>query len=161
MPDYLSNPASVPYQKLISRIEAYRSLPSNLLGNLINRESQFRPDAVSNAGAVGMMQLMPIHSDKVDRSDPVKSIQYGAKYLADLHDRFGDWESTLAAYNWGPTNVQRAKRQYGDEWLAHAPQETQDYVAALSPGKGEPYRGPPSKPVNIDDLVSKYRTKDQ
>lgn len=158
MADYLSNPASAPYRKLIERISSYHAFPSGLLGNLVQKESRFNPKAVSPAGAVGLVQLMPIH-DTVDREDPVASLQYGAKYLAEMHKRFGNWEEALAAYNWGPTNVARAKRKYGDDWLKYAPAETQDYVATLRPAKTEPFRGPAPGAMTVDALLAKYGDK--
>ena len=43
-----------------------------------------------------------------DRYDPNKATVAACEHLSDLHDMFGDWELALAAYNWGPTNVNKA-----------------------------------------------------
>lgn len=165
MADYLTNPSSVKFRDLIGRVESHRALPSGLLGNLLQRESQFDPAAESPAGARGIAQLMPIHAQFVDRDDPVASIQYSAKYLAELHDRFGDWETALAAYNWGPSNVARAQRKFGARWLEQAPEETRKYVEALTPEiqKTESARGryKPAAVSEIDALVQRYSTKDK
>ncbi len=82
-----------------------------LIRAVIEVESAFKPYAVSNAGAGGLMQLMPgtaYHLGCRDRFDPEQNIEAGAKYLRQMKDRFGDWTLAIAAYNAGPGNVERA-----------------------------------------------------
>lgn len=81
-----------------------------LFASLVWTESDFRPDAVSHAGAVGLAQLMPDTARwlGVDPTDPVSNLDGGARYLADQLDRFGDVELALAAYNAGPSRVEQA-----------------------------------------------------
>jgi len=111
-------------------------VPVELLHAVASRESALDPSAVNkDSGAAGLMQLKQGTAGDVgvtDRLDPDQSIRGGAQYLAEQMERFGDPEKALAAYNWGPKNVQEAIDKYGDDWLSHAPEETRKYVAALT-----------------------------
>ena len=74
-----------------------------LVATVIAIESGYRVDAVSPAGARGLMQLTP---EKLkDWRDVSKNIQVGAEYLKEQLERFGNVELALAAYNAGPTSV--------------------------------------------------------
>lgn len=72
-------------------------------------ESGFNPDAVSGAGARGLMQLMPgtARGLGVDADNPTQNLAGGARYLAEQLDRFGSVDLALAAYNAGPAAVAR------------------------------------------------------
>jgi soluble lytic murein transglycosylase-like protein len=86
-------------------------LPLGLLAGVALVESQFTADAESSAGAVGVMQLMPATADAlhVDALDPAANVLGGAVYLRQLLTRYdGDVALALAAYNAGPTAVDRA-----------------------------------------------------
>jgi len=96
-----------------------------LIAAVIDAESDWRPETVSEAGAVGLMQLLPATAEElrsqgiVDEdtvgsgslSDPAVNIEYGAAYLRYLIGRYHEVETALAAYNAGITNV--------DEWIAN------------------------------------------
>ena len=84
--------------------------PADLVKAVIKVESAGKPDAVSGKGARGLMQLMPGTAKElgVDPSDPTENVEGGSRYLQQQIDKFGSRELALAAYNWGPANVQRA-----------------------------------------------------
>lgn len=87
------------------------ALDPALVKAIIHAESQFDPNAVSPKGAVGLMQLDPVTVRELGISDPFNpqhNIFGGVRYLRDLLDTFeGDQKLALAAYNAGPTQVQR------------------------------------------------------
>lgn len=81
-------------------------------------ESNFKADAVSSAGARGLMQMMPATFDEMQGYlgecydadalfEPQISIRYGTYYLSRLYRYFEDWEIAFAAYNAGPTAVSK------------------------------------------------------
>ncbi len=101
-------------------------LPVPLLRAVMAVESNYDPQAVSEKGAVGLMQLMPRTARDMyvgDLYDPAQNIDGGARYLRTLANQYGgDMVKTLAAYNAGPDAVRRAG---GD--VPNIP-ETRDYV---------------------------------
>jgi soluble lytic murein transglycosylase-like protein len=105
--------------------ERYR-LPEALLLAVMAVESNFDPRALSEKGAVGLMQLMPGTAKDMYVSDawaPEQNIEGGARYLRILANQYdGDLLKTLAAYNAGPEAVRRA----GDT-VPDIP-ETREYV---------------------------------
>lgn len=108
-------------------------------------ESALKPNAVSRVGATGLWQFMVAtgkrYSLKVnslidERRDPVKASYAAAHYLSDLYQIFGDWSLVIAAYNCGPTNIQKAIQRSGgkkDYWeiYPYLPAETRGYVPAF------------------------------
>ncbi len=88
------------------------NVPPALVKAVISVESNYNPSAVSQKGAIGLMQLMPQTAHEMfvdDPYDPVQNIQGGTRYLRILINRFGDGDlnKVLAAYNAGPEAVDR------------------------------------------------------
>ena len=86
-------------------------LPLGLLAGVAHVESRFSTDAESQAGAIGVMQLMPSTAEflHVDALEPSSNVLGGAVYLRQLLSRYGgNVNLALAAYNAGPTAVDRA-----------------------------------------------------
>ena len=80
-----------------------------LVAAIVEVESNFAADAVSPKGAVGLMQLMPVHFvDAEHPFDPEANLDLGARYLGALERRFSDLPLALAAYHAGPGAVERA-----------------------------------------------------
>lgn len=108
-------------------------------------ESALEPKAKSPAGAVGLWQFMLATGKRYDlkvnslideRQDPYKSSWAAARYLRDLYKIYRDWNLVIAAYNCGPTNVNKAiHRADGvrDYWTIYPylPSETRGYVPAF------------------------------
>jgi soluble lytic murein transglycosylase-like protein len=80
-------------------------LPARLLDAVIAQESGYNPRAISRAGAMGMMQIMPGTARRLGLAfpwDPIANMRAGARYLRDQKQRFGRMDLALAAYNSGP-----------------------------------------------------------
>jgi soluble lytic murein transglycosylase len=126
-----------PYAPLVAEIGGSVAVEAELIYAIIRQESGFRPDVVSPARAVGLMQLLPSTAGRVavergllnapDRlTEPPVNIQYGANYLRKLLDLFdGNVALAAASYNAGPSAVLR--------WLAGAPELELDLFVARIP----------------------------
>lgn len=131
----LSAPSHI--ASILQRASQLTGVPVHILTAVARAESGFRTNAVSPAGAIGLMQLMPgtARALGVNPWDPVQNAIGGARYLAQQLKRFGDLRLALAAYNAGPGRVQNAIRKAGSrDWSAIArylPRETRNYVARI------------------------------
>jgi len=98
----------VPYADLFRTAGAAHGIQPSILAAVAKTESAFDPNAVSHAGALGLMQFMPATAADmgVDPHDPASAIDGAARYLAQNLRRFGSMELALAAYNAGPGAVQ-------------------------------------------------------
>jgi membrane-bound lytic murein transglycosylase D len=134
------------YFPLFEKYLAQYNLPEELK-YLSVVESALLTKAVSRAKAVGLWQFMPatgkgfrLHQDEYidERMDPEKATEAACKFLRQLHRIYGDWELALAAYNYGPGNVNKAIKRSGKhkpgfwEIYAHLPAETRNYVPTFA-----------------------------
>ncbi len=113
------------YDHFITDASEQTGVDSRLLKAMIKAESDFNTRAVSKKGAMGLMQIMPENFKMLDLEnpfDPLQNIRAGARYFQQLYKRFnGKLALSLAAYNAGPTAVDRYKR-------IPPYQETEEYV---------------------------------
>lgn len=105
------------YASFIEKYSTEYGVPEDLIYAVIKTESSFDSSAVSSKGAIGLMQMMPSTFEWLTNDilrdyhgsgmlyDPETNIKYGTYYLSRLYNRFGDWDTALAAYNGGEGNV--------------------------------------------------------
>lgn len=96
-----------PYLEMARAAARRNAIPEDLFLRLIEQESGWAPQAVSEKGAKGLAQLMPETARllAVDIDQPAENLDGGARYLRMMHERFGSWRLALAAYNAGPEKV--------------------------------------------------------
>jgi soluble lytic murein transglycosylase-like protein len=99
-------------------------------------ESRGDPNAVSPAGARGLMQVMPETARhpgfgiRPSNGSAADDVRVGKEYRAAMQSKYGgDLSKMWAAYNWGPNALDTALERHGDNWLQHAPTETRKYIA--------------------------------
>jgi hypothetical protein len=103
------------FREIVEREAQIAGIDPEFLHSVINAESAFDPLAVSQKGALGLMQLMPATIERFgvdDPYDPAQNIKGGAKYLSLLMGKFdSDLTLVLAAYNAGESRVLRYGRK--------------------------------------------------
>jgi soluble lytic murein transglycosylase-like protein len=137
-------PPASPWQALIAEAAIRFNVPEAWIAAVMRAESGGRPNEISPAGAIGLMQVMPTtyaamrtrHGLGPDPAEPRDNILAGAAYLREMHDRFG-CPGLFAAYNAGPGRVAAG---------GNLPAETENYLATLdrdtvSAGRREPANG--------------------
>ncbi len=135
-PVVIRDPARDPNSAAIAEASARFAIPEHWIRAVMQAESAGDPRAVSRAGAMGLMQVMPgtwnvlreDHGLGADPFDPRDNIIAGTAYLRAMLDRYGTVGGMLAAYNAGPGRY--------DAYLSEGrplPAETRAYVAMLAP----------------------------
>ena len=154
------------FEELLPAAARAAGVDEALLLALIRRESGFRPEARSAAGARGLGQLLPGTADRLGAlagladepgarlDDPATNLPLAALYLGLLRDRFGSDAAALAAYNAGPAAPARWSRSRQDtpldEWVENLPyKETRIYVKVVLSAR-EVYRRIEGLPPLLD-----------
>ena len=137
---YLRARYPLEYTHIVRGHAKSHDLDPALLAAVIYAESRFDPSARSEAGAVGLMQLLPETAKGIalrtggtrfvvaDLSNPEINVRYGSWYLDHLLDRYDDSKLALAAYHAGQGNVDRWRR----EGVGIAFPETRAYVSEVA-----------------------------
>ncbi len=117
-----------PVDDAINKLCKQHNINPDVIRILIDTESAFKPHVVSNAGAIGLMQLMPATAKRFGVSnpyDPIQNVEGGIKYFSFLLKRYGYIKLALAAYNAGENAV--------DKYRGIPPyKETINYVKKIS-----------------------------
>jgi soluble lytic murein transglycosylase-like protein len=123
------------------RTSREHALPPTFVLAVIEVESRFDPFAVSPRGALGLMQVMPATGAEVARRrglpwrgphtlfDPELNVRIGVAYLRELVDRYASVRAALAAYNWGPGQID-ARLRGGETLPVHYPTRVLDAYSA-------------------------------
>lgn len=110
--DNINDKSLLKWKNIISFIAKKYNIDKELIAAIIAVESSFNEKALSNKGAVGLMQLMPdtIHHMNVkEPTNAYENINAGTRYLKIQIERFKNIDYALAAYNAGPENVKKYK----------------------------------------------------
>ena len=136
--DYSGKSSSTDYNDLIQQASQQYGISEALIKAVIDTESSFNPEAVSSAGAKGLMQLMDGTAAGLgvrDSFNPAENIDAGTRYLSQQLKRFnGEEDVALAAYNAGPGRIQRLGISTDQELLNRLdslPSETRNYITKV------------------------------
>jgi soluble lytic murein transglycosylase-like protein len=142
---------STAYDDVIADHASKNALNPDFVRAVIQAESGFNPRAVSNKGAMGLMQLMPQTAAEygvLDAFNPIENIRAGVAYLKSLLVRYDHDESlALAAYNAGPGAVEK----YGRSVPPY--KETRNYVARIRAASGPSASKPPNRVYKTVQMV--------
>lgn len=154
-----TNPSQAELQQMITSAAQQYGVDPALALAVAKTESSFNPNAVSPAGAIGVMQLMPATAAGlgVDPSDPQQNIQGGVQLLSQLLDKYnGNVQQALWAYNAGPGAVASG----------NLPAETAAYIPTVLANMQDfsstsPVSSPPDLLANPDLSTGTDQTQSQ
>ena len=128
---------------LARSIALSRGLDAEIILKQVGVESSWNPRAVSRSGAQGLMQLMPATAKSLgvtDPFDPRQNLDAGCRYVNLMLARYGgDYRKALAAYNWGPGNLDRLLDTKPANWESGISAQATSYLAKIL--------GPPAAPA--------------
>lgn len=125
-------------QAITNACKKYNMDP-NFIRAVIKQESSFNPNAVSGAGAMGLMQLMPATARGLgvtNAFDINQNVDAGTRYLKQKLDMYGDVRLALAAYNAGSGTMQNRGVKTVDD-IYKMPEETRNYVSKIMKNYGK------------------------
>ena len=131
----------------------YYHVPREIVYAVITHESGWKARAVSNMGAMGLMQLMPATAAHYSVSDPFdvsQNIGAGVHYLADLIAKLSDWRLAIAGYYCGPTYPLLRGLEYANKDViqyVNAIQRLYTHDLSVSPKPEVPPAAPPTEPI--------------
>jgi soluble lytic murein transglycosylase len=111
---------------IVKECDNYENLDPYLILAVIQIESEFSPKAISKRGAIGLMQVMPGTAEYIANEmgidyggrkslyDPFLNVRLGIHYLSLLTERYDSTENALDAYNYGPSNFEKAQASDSD-----------------------------------------------
>jgi hypothetical protein len=145
--------------EIVQEAAASHKVDPLLVHSIIQVESNYNTHAISPKGAEGLMQLMPPTARQLGVSnsfDPKQNIEAGVRYLKYLQDLYQDDRLALAAYNAGPSAVQKYNK------VPPYP-ETQNYVSKVGQRYGEAKAAvastPPGEPAERDRAAESAEPK--
>lgn len=138
------------YMAYAEEVAKKEGIDPNVMKGLIQRESEWNPEAIGSVGEIGLVQMRPTTVGDVgghpeDLFDPYKNIEYGAKYFKTLLDRYdGDYNKALMAYNGGMGNLDRGTVSDAAKNYSIEVQRNAEAFRELGPvGTGESYQFAP------------------
>jgi len=126
-------PHVLDYHTLARQDAISNGINPDIFERQIQMESGFNPNAVSQAGAIGIAQIMPGTAAgwNVDPHDPVASLSAAATAMAHYYTTYQSYPKALAAYNAGTSRLDMALARCGTSWRVCVPAETQRYIRAI------------------------------
>ena len=132
-PSHVVSRNATDYRNLARQDAVNAGIDPDLFERQIQQESGFNPNAISQAGAIGIAQILPTTAVgwNVNPHDPIASLSAAAKAMAWYVYHYGSYEKGLVCYNAGCGALDIALAECGTSWRACVPAETQRYITAI------------------------------